>query len=311
MEPNKNLSIFLAAVLLWCTQAVLAQDPQVPSVNLGFSNMQAGKSRPPGLYYIQYIQLYQADSRRDGAGSIINGAPLSSSIVTLQQIAFISHSTILDGNPGFTIVSALSKILPGVNAQNITVNPSPLGDLVAGPFVQWYDKHFFGVPLSHRAGINIGFPTGAYSNTYNINPSAHLFRFFPHYEFTLTPVKRFSISVKNNFYYFFNQIGTASKPGMAYNMNYAVEFAVCKNLAVEFAGYYLNQLQQDSYQGNYNYYQTNFNLPTTKERVFSAGPGIGFSTKSGLSVEAKIMWETAVRNRLEGTRSTLLFSYKL
>src|ERR1700754_1136257 len=239
MEPNKNLSIFIVGVLLLSIQAVFAQDPQIPSVNLGFTNMQAGKSRPPGMYYIQYIQLYQANSRRDVSGATISGATLSSSIVTLQQFAFISHSSLLDGNPGFTIVSALVKIQPANNAQIVTVNPSPLGDLVAGPFVQWYDKHIFGIPFSHRVGINTGFPTGAYSKQYDVNPSVHLFRIFPHYEFTLTPAKSFSVSVKNNFYYFFNQIGTSSKPGIAYNMNYALEYTLCKKFVVELAGYYL------------------------------------------------------------------------
>lgn len=311
MEPGKNLTIFFIVGFLLFSQATFAQDPQVPSVNLGFTNMQAGKSRPPGLYYIQYIQLYQANSRRDASGVKINGAGLSSSIVTLQQLAYISHSSVLDGNPGFTVVSAFAKIQPGNNTQNLTVNPNPVGDLVAGPFIQWYDKHIFGISLSHRFGINAGFPTGAYSRQYDVNPSAHLFRIFPHYEFTLTPVRHLSLSVKNNFYYFFNQIGTDARPGAAYNMNYAVEYALRKNLTVELAGYYLTQFDQDANHGDHNYYMRTFGLPTTKERVFSAGPGLGFSTGSGLFVEAKLMWETAVRNRTEGVRSTILLSYKL
>lgn len=307
----KHSALIFFVILLLCNYSASGQDPQIPSVNLGFTNMQAGKSRPPGLYYIQYIQIYQARNRRDAYGRKIENAVLSSSITTLQQVAYISNSKFLNGNPGFTVLSVLTKTSPKNNSQSITVNPSPFGDVIAGPFVQWYDKHFLNMPLSHRFGINIGFPAGAYSQQYNINPSAHLFRIFPHYELTLTPVNEFSLSLKNNFYYFFNQIGTESKPGITYNLNYALEYHIYKRLTVELAGYYLTQFMQDSHSGDYGYYKRNFNMPTTKERLFSVGPGMGYTTKSGLSVEIKTMWEMKAKNRLEGVRSTFLLSYRL
>jgi hypothetical protein len=106
-------------------------------------------------------------------------------------------------------------------------------------------------------------------------------------------------------------MNTQVKPGMFYNFNYSLEFAFTKAFKAELAGYYLNQFAQDSKNNDYNYFRDYFNIKDTRERVFAIGPGMGFNTPSGLSIEFKNMWESNVRNRTQGIRTTLVLAYKL
>jgi hypothetical protein len=311
MKKLEKILVLIIIVSIGQFHYVYGQDPRLPSANLGFTNMQAGKSRPPGWYYIQYIQVYQPESVKGADGGLIADAALSSSIAGLQQLAFISNTKIWGGHIGGTVLVSLAKTSPDGKGKLPAVNPNPLGDLVAGPFIQWYDKHLFGMPLAHRLGINVALPTGGFQSQYDINPGAHRFRIFPHYEFTVNPLSKVALSIKNNLYYSFNEIGSPNRPAIAYNLNYALEFNVAPRLVLEAAGYYLTQLGQDSYKGDEHYYFDNYGITDTRERVFAAGPGLGYTTKTGLSLEAKCMWEMGAKNRQQGFRSTLVLSYRL
>jgi hypothetical protein len=297
------ISLFLFAIL-----DVYAQDPVVSSANLGLTNLQAGRTRPPGWYYTQYLQTFNASTRKGQNGLPLPGLNRTGSITAVQQIAYISTKTIAGGHPGFTLLFAAVKTDPG---KTLTVNPNPLSDLVAGPFIQWYDKRVLGKPFSHRVGINITFPSGAFDPIYEVNPGGHRFRIFPHYEFTFTPLKRFALSMKNNFYFSFNELGKFNRPAVVYNMNYALELRISQQLVIEAAGYYLNQFGQDSYMGDRRYYNDVMGITDSRERVFAAGPGLGYSFKKGLSVELKAMWEAEAKNRAEGFRGTMVLSFPL
>lgn len=286
-----------------------AQDPVVPSANLGLSNLHAGKSRPPGLYYTQYLQSYKSAIRIDAGGQREHSGVIAS-ILALQQITCISKSEFLGGYPGITLLATLTKS-SNEDLSGAKINPNVFGDLMAGPFLQWYDKTLFNLPFSHRIGVLAGFPTGAYSEQYAVNPGSHYFRIYPNYQFSISPADIFAISIKNNVYFYFNEIGKDSRPGVVYNLNYALEFTIKGPLILEAAGYYLGQLAEDAYKGNHSYFQNEYGLKTTKERVFAFGPGLGYITDTGFSIEAKVMWETEARNRAQGFRSTLVMTYRL
>ncbi len=289
---------------------VNAQIPVLPGANLGITNMQAGKTKPPGWYYIQAIQSYQANSIKDANGNSNANAPLTSSILLLQQVLFVSDQTILNGHPGGSVLFPIVK--NGATGPALkSINPNPFGDIAAGAFIQWYDRKLFNLDFSYQLGFNIVAPTGAFEKQYGINTGAHRYRVLPHFEFTLEPVKWLAISTKNNFYFYAKEIGSPDKPATAYDLNYALEFKLNKQLIVEAAGYYLIQLAQDSYNDNSNYYREQYNISDTRERVFAAGPGLGFTTPGKTVIELKGMWETCAKNRSQGFRSTLVLSFPL
>jgi len=114
-----------------------------------------------------------------------------------------------------------------------------------------------------------------------------------------------SISSRNQFNYNTHVIGQKSKSGAFYNGNYAVDFALRHNLRIEAVAYFLTQFNQDSYDGNHDYYQQQLGMNDTKDRVLGYGPGLAYFTKGGALLEAKAFFETAGKNRVAGYRPTL------
>jgi len=303
--------IATALFLSLLSQSARAQDPKLPPTNLGLSNMQDGKPPGTGWFFQQYIQSYQTQSNRGPEGNDIGGAKINS-ILSLSQLIWISKIKVAGGNLGFTVlVPLISLSATGGSGAAPSINPSPWGDIIGGPFIQWFKRHLFGMPLDHRLETDVVAPTGAYEQAYAVNPGSHLYSIIPHYTFTVFPANKFSISMRHMLTYNFNQIGTPAKPGAFYNFNYSFEYAVISSFRVEATGYYLTQFVQDSYHGDDHYYQQVYNIPDTRERVFAYGPGVGYVTPTGLFIELKGMWETAVRNRSEGFRGTLVLAYAL
>ena len=292
-------------------EKVRGQDPHLPPGNLGITNMQDGKPPSPGWYAMEYIQEYEASSTRDGSGKSIPGAGTLSSLLAMEQVVYISTTRTLGGNLGFTVIVPIIRLSVSDAAPTLSVNPNPLGDIVAGPLIQWFNRKLFGMNYSHRLEVDLAIPTGGYQSHYTINPGAHMYRVFPHYTFTLSPTDKLSFSMRHHLNYYFEEIGTRIRPGITYNFNYSAEYAITHSLIVEIAGYYLAQLEQDSYNGDSHYYQRTYSIADTREKVFAYGPGIGYVSPSGLFIELKGMQETAVRNRPQGFRATLVLSYKL
>jgi len=288
-----------------------SQDPHLPPGNLGITNLQDGNAPAPGWFYLQYVQAYQPDKLKGPDGNTISGAPLINSLISMQQVVYISKKQIAGGNLGFTVIVPLVKLGADGTSHLPSVNPNPLGDVIAGPLVQWFNKKLFGMDFSHRLELDFGIPTGAYAGKYDINASAHLWRIFPHYTFTLSPAKNISFSMRHHLNYYFKTIGTEDRPGITYNFNYSAEYAITRSVFVEFAGYYLTQLQQDAHNGDHHFFQTNDGITDTRERVFAYGPGVGFIFKSGLFLEVKGMQEAGAKNRTEGFRGTIALSFPL
>jgi hypothetical protein len=289
---------------------VFGQVPHLPATNLGLTNLQDGVVPAAGWYYLQYIQAYQPKQVNDGQGKAVTSPILVSSLTSLQQVVYISKNKVLDGNIGFTAIVPIVK-LSANTTQAISSNPNPLGDIIAGPLIQWSDRRLFGLKYDHRFELDLGIPTGARQTAYDINPGAHLWRIFPHYTFTISATDRLSFSMRHHLNYYFREIGTTERLGMTYNFNYSAEYALKKSIFIECAGYFLKQLEQDSYSGDHSYFQRQYGIADTRESVLGLGPGIGFITRSGLFLELKGMQELSAVNRSQGFRTTLALSYKI
>ena len=218
----KRITIGLISAVFLCLRAQ-AQDPKLPATNLGLSNMQDGRPPGTGLYFQQYIQLYSASQTYDDKGNKLAAGGTSSSMLSLSQLIYISKVKVAGGNLGWTVLVPLVKITAYDPANTpIAVNPNPMGDIITGPFIQWFNRKVAGMPLDHRFEMDVVVPAGAWQSNYDINPSAHFYSITPHYTFTLSPAKRFSISSRQMLTYNFNEIGTDVKAGAFYNANLLV-----------------------------------------------------------------------------------------
>jgi hypothetical protein len=291
---------------------VMAQDPGLPPTNLGLANVYDGVAGKPGFVYQGYAQFFQTRKLNDGTGNDTRSGLKVNSLLQMNQLIYLSPVKVLGGNLGFTVLVPIVQITSSnLTGPAPTVNPGVVGDIVEGTAIQWSDKKLFGLPFFHRVEFDVNMPTGAYNQQYNINESSHLWAFGAYHAFTLMLNKSWSISSRNQFNYNSNFIGQKDKPGAYYNGNYSIDYSIIPSLKLEAASYFLAQFNQDSYGGNSHYYLDQFGIANTKERVFGYGPGLAYFAPNGVLIEAKVFFETAAQNRLEGTRPTLRIAIPL
>jgi hypothetical protein len=295
-------TIFFSAISAY----VYAQAPALPPTNLGLANVYDGVAGKPGFLYQGYAQLYQT-SRIYNANGDNTGSPLKvNSLLSLHQFIYLAPIKVWGGNLGFTVLVPIVKITAtNSTGPAPTVNPDALGDLVQGTAIQWNDKKLFGRSFWHRTEVDVNIPVGSYNAGYAINASAHVWALSIYHAFTMFLSKNVTVSSRNQFNYAFHMIGRPDKPGAYYNGNYSIDVSLLKNLKLEAAAYYLAQLVEDSYDGNHNYYQTRYQLSTTKERVLGFGPGLAYFLPGGILFEGKVFFEAAAKNTTQGARPTL------
>lgn len=287
------------------TSSASAQDPVLPATNLGTSNVFDGFAGKPGFVYQGYAQLFQTQKLTGDRGQNMHSDLKINSLVQLNQFIYLTPLKVLGGNLSFTVLVPVVQLsASNSSGPSPSVNTGVLGDITQGTAVQWSGKKLFGKPFSHRAELAVTLPLGSYDDSYNINASAHAYTFSTYHTFTLMFSDKFSISSRNQFNYNTRIMGQLAKAGAFYNGNYTADYAVMPGLRVAAVGYFLSQLNQDTYDGSSSYYQQQ-GISDTREKVFGYGAGLAYFAKSGTLIELKTFLETASKNRAQGYRPTL------
>jgi hypothetical protein len=118
----------------------------------------------------------------------------------------------------------------------------------------------------------------------------------PYYAFTWFFSEKWETSLR--LFYTFNgeNDDTKVKPGQLFHGNYAFSRAITSQWRAGVTGYVIQQTTEDRLNGT--------KLPGTKERGFSAGPGVAY-VGPGLTLFFSAPIEFGVRNRFQGTRTSL------
>ena len=289
-----------------------------PLVNFGLTDVLDGAVPGPGTYFFEYIQIYQSGEFKDENGDGIPGSPRNGFVLAMNQLAHISKIPLLGGNLGIDFLLPIGSLTAGgtfgPGGPPISANPGAIGDLIIGPFIQWFPHKLLGRPFLHRFELDFFLPTGHYDRKYTINPGANIWTIEPYYAFTwfLTP----QLSTSWRLHYTYNtknddpwEVLQAPpfnvkevKPGQLFHCNYSLEYEVVKNLRVAAAGYYLKQLTDTQFNGS--------DVSGRKEQVFAIGPAIHWVTKSGFVFALKTAFESSVENRPQGNRTTFRMIYK-
>jgi len=304
---KKNYFSFFEAALLVClSMTCFGQDPHLPPTNLGTANVNDGMAGKPGFIYQGFTQFFQTRNVYDQNSNKVNSDLKVNSILQLNQVIYQTPVRVFGGNLVFTVLFPVVQITSSENGRmGPATNSSILGDVIQGTAIQWSDRKLFGKPFSHRAEFDVSLPTGNYSARYDINPSAHSWSYGVYHALTLVLNGRVSMSTRNQLNYNTHFIGSGDKAGAFYNGNYSIDYSILPTLKIEAVAYYLKQLNQDSYNGDHHYYQNQFGISDTKEKVLGAGPGMAYFAPGGVLIEGKVFFETAARNRLSGTRPTI------
>jgi hypothetical protein len=288
-----------------------------PPLNLGLTDILDGGPPGPGTYFTEYIQAYDANSLKDSGGNDLPGNPQVANVLSMNQVVYVDKRKLLGGHIGGTVLLPVVAIStsgqlptgappPAPAFVDFTSNPAVLGDLIVGPFLQWFDTKLLGRPLIQRLELDIVMPTGQYDSQYAVNPGSNIWTFEPYYAFTWFLTDKFSTSwrlmydynTKNNDAFG----GRDVTPGQVFHFNYSFEYELFKNFRGAVAGYYLKQLSDDEVNGN--------SVADSKEQVFAVGPAVFWIFSPNFSMGLKTAWETSVENRPQGNRTTLRMTYK-
>jgi len=314
---RKTFAALLQAALAFCLAGNPALAYNEPPLNLGLTDILDGALPGPGTYFTEYIQAYQSNSFKDSDGNSISGNPEVANVLSMNQFVHVYQHKLLGGNIGVDLLLPVVGISGSGTVGNpgppISSNPAVFGDLIAGPFLQWFDTKLLGRPFLHRLELDIVMPTGQYDSQYLINPGSNIWTIEPYYAFTWFLTDKFSTSWR--IMYDFNSTNndpfeglrvasgvTGIQPGQVFHFNYSFEYEFFKNFRAAVAGYYLKQTTEDEFNGR--------DVSGSKEQVFAIGPAVFWIVTPNFSMGLKTAWETAVENRPEGNRTTFRMTYK-
>jgi hypothetical protein len=291
---------------LAASDSPLAASVQLPVVNLGETNFEDGFGAP-GWLLEEFPESYVASELKDGAGKTVPGSNRLTVDSTVSHIVFASHKRLLGAWLAGEVLVPLVDV--DVQLKGADTRVRGVGDLTVGLGLQWQPKKIGKALFAQRVVLDLGVPTGKYSDARPVNIGNHSVVVNPYYAFTYEPKGKVELSVR--LHYLWNSInhdpfvGFGIKDvqaGQAFHANYAASYEVLKNVRLGFNGYWLHQLTDHEINGA--------SIANSKERTVGLGPGIQLGGR-GLWFRLNGYIETDVRNRPSGIKVTFRVSKAL
>lgn len=279
----------------------------LPGLNLGFTNiLDGGPVRPyPGVYWLQYAQYYHSHKFLNNEGTLLGGVPSPSLNVWDIVPEFVyqfEKELFFGGVPGiaFGIPIILSSKVEA-NSLGITDYGMGLGNFSAGAYTQWSAVMRKDRPLFiHRLEFDVNFPAGKNNSVANqISPASNFFYYDLYWAATLYATSRLGLSWRAYYVWSGKDKILHTKAGDAFFINYSLEYELFPKFYAAVVGYYLQQIHNNKRNG--------IEVPDTRERAFSVGPGMAYFFSKDDVFLTSLCGEFGVRNRPQGVNFTLRF----
>jgi hypothetical protein len=286
------------AMTLGLSQNAAAYDE--PALNLGLTSfLDGGLPAGPGLYAVEYFQIYTADK--------LNNAPPNAKVdafVSLTQFAYLSKAKIGAASLGLDVIVPVVLSANAEDDLGLLKGKTGVGDVLIGPFLQFDPIMGANGPLFiHRIEFQILAPVGSYDRTAAVQPGSNFWSFDPYWAGTLFLSPEWTVT--GRFHYLWNgkndepnvALGpnaVSSRAGQAFHMNFATEYAVTKQLRIGINGYYLQQTTDTEVN--------DIAVAGRKERVVAIGPGFTYSWGPDQNFFFNAYKEFDAENRPEGER---------
>jgi hypothetical protein len=313
IQDARNLSLSRARLqcraLLMGALAVSAAKvcfPQVqlPAVNLGDTNYEHGFGAP-GWLLEEFPAGYTASVLKDAHGNTVPGPNRVTTYSTTTHIAHITKQRYMGA---WIVTEALQPLvdLDVTLAGGTDSRIRGLGDLTVGSGLQWVPRKVGTGVFVQRAMVDVGAPTGKYSDDRPVNIGNHFVSLTPNYVFTYQPVNKVEFTAQ--LYFLWNSVNhdpsagldiKSMQAGQAVHANYASSYAIFKSVRIGFNGYWLQQLTNHAING--------ISIADSKERTVGLGPGAQVGGE-GLWLRVNSYLETDVRNRPSGIKVTFRIS---
>lgn len=286
----------------------LVQAYDLPPVNLGATSFLDVVAAPPGLHFLQYVQHYRADKFKDVNGKTIPlPGPEFDVTFGLTQLIYGSDQDFLGGKLGFQ--AFLPVVSPHTHYSVPNGGPqagdSGFGDLVVGPIVTW--GPLLGGKFFHRIELTTVLPTGEYDRDREINPGSNVWSFNPFWAGTYFFTPELSASVRAH--YLWNSknndpnrnFGAADdvRPGQAYHINFAADYALTPQFRLGLNGYWLKSTTDTEVDGH--------EVNGRREQVLGLGVGGVYSFSQKDHIFFNYYNESKAENRTEGQRYNMRY----
>ncbi|MBS7723980.1 transporter [Pseudomonas lalucatii] len=248
---------------------------------------------PPGNYLVSYNAYYRADEFANPS-PVFDSFKVESYASVLRAI-HVSDKKILGGN------WAMLAFLPYVNVDLdmgfASQRRGGMGDIIVDPFaIGWHSGNW------HWAvGMDIYLPTGRYDKDQLVNIGRNYVTLEPIFAFTYRNPAGYEFSMKTMFDYNFENTDTNYRSGKELH----ADFIAAKHWgpwAVGVGGYAYQQVTGDRGGAVFGDF---------KGRVYALGPQVSYTGPTGFNISGKFQHEFDARNKPEGDKLWITFSFAL
>jgi hypothetical protein len=233
----------------------------------------------PGCTYIQYL-THDTFTQSNGTGG--DKLPVSATLdvnAVAPQLACNSDMKLFGGVLGWnTIVPFANQDAGGV----LTSNGTGLGDIMAGPYIQFPPIMQGGHPVfSHGFELDIFTPTGKFSSGKNVNPGNDYWSISPFWKATWLPAQGWEVSWRLSYIHNFDYLSAANVAGYAGTgalehagdgawVNFTASREFFKDFYFGLNGYWLKQFASDRLAGGAT-------APLGQQESLYMGPGFHYT----------------------------------
>ena len=285
----KHTPLCLGAALLTAATVSFATEGGGSTYPVGAENHLAGAAPPPGVYVLEYVNVYSADRVNDGQGQAvpIPGFKVNA-VAAATRIAWVTNTPVMGGQLVAHAILPLVKVK--VSAAGRSSSSSGLGDVSLGAGVVWHHS-----PQLHSvAALDIVLPVGQYDAARPVNVGRNYASIQPAYLVSWIDPNGLNADAKIGLNLNRTNNDTGYRSGNELNIDYALGWGLGNGWVVGVGGNIYQQLSDDKRHGQ--------SVPGAKGRAYSAGPNLKYDSGKGWFITAKLAKEFSVRSRSEGTQ---------
>jgi hypothetical protein len=283
----KKIHLFMGAALLTAASASFATEGGGSTYPVGAENHLAGAAPPPGVYVLEYVNVYSADRVNDAQGQAvpIPGFKVNA-VAAATRIAWVTDTPVMGGQ----LVAHAILPLVKVSAAGQSSSSSGLGDVSLGAGVAWHHS-----PQLHSvAALDIVLPVGKYDASRQVNVGRNYASIQPAYLVSWIDPNGLNADAKIGLSLNRTNYDTGYRSGNELNIDYALGWGLGNGWVLGVGGNIYQQLSEDKAHGQ--------SVPGAKGRAYSAGPNLKYDSGKGWFITAKLAREFSVRSRSEGTQ---------
>ena len=285
---NKTTLSLAALALLSATSASFATEGGGSTYPVGAENHLAGAAPPPGVYVLEYVNVYSADRLNDGQG---NAVPVPGFKVKANaaatRIAWVTTTPVMGGQ--LVAHAILPLVSVKVSAAGQSSSRSGLGDVSLGTGVAWHHS-----PQLHSVmALDLVLPVGQYDAARPVNIGRNYASLQPAYLVSWIDPAGFNADAKIGLNLNRTNKDTGYRSGNELNIDYALGWGLGNGWVLGVGGHLYQQLSDDRRNGEM--------VAGNKGRSYAAGPNLKYDSGKGWFITAKLSKEFSVRSRTEGT----------